>query len=143
MALELYMVGLIVADMPAALAFYRILGLGIPEGNETQAHVEIKMGSGMTFFLDSKPARWDPGFGGQPEAQRADTGGRYPLVLEFYLEEQAVLEAKYQELVERGYEGFRAPYATSFGMTFAMVKDPDGNTVLLSADAAPKRPANT
>jgi hypothetical protein len=27
-----------------------------------------------------------------------------------------------------GYEGFRAPYLTSFGMWFAMVRDPDGNT---------------
>jgi uncharacterized glyoxalase superfamily protein PhnB len=140
MALELYMVGLIVQDMPAALAFYRQLGLAIPDGSETQSHVEIKMGSGMTFFLDSKPRRWDPSFDTQPE--RSAAGDRYPMVLEFYLNEQAALEAKYAELVDCGYQGFREPYATSFGMYFAMVKDPDGNTVLLSADAAPGQAAN-
>jgi uncharacterized glyoxalase superfamily protein PhnB len=134
-ALELYMVGLMVQDMPAALAFYRRLGVAIPEGSETQSHVEIKMGSGMTFFLDSKPGRWDPGYDTQPDAGQS-AGDRYPMVLEFYLKEQAALEAKYAELVNYGYRGFRAPYPTSFGMYFAMVKDPDGNTVLLSADAA-------
>jgi uncharacterized glyoxalase superfamily protein PhnB len=98
------------------------------------------MGSGLTFFLDSRPGRWDPGFDAQP-APEPGASARYPMVLEFYLKEQATLEAKYQELVDRGYAGFRAPYATAFGMCFAMVKDPDGNTVLLSADAAPHPPA--
>jgi hypothetical protein len=64
------------------------------------------------------------------------------VILEFYLNEQAALEAKYAELIDCGYQGFREPYATSFGMYFAMVKDPDGNTVLLSADAAPGQAAN-
>ena len=136
MALELYMLGLIVQDMPAALTFYRRLGLAVPDGSETQSHVEIKMGSGMTFFLDSKPRRWDPQFEPLSDAQPRTAEDRYPAVLEFYLGEQAALEAKYDELTGYGYHGFRAPYATSFGMYFAMIKDPDGNTILLSADAA-------
>jgi uncharacterized glyoxalase superfamily protein PhnB len=127
-ALELYMLGLIVQDMPAALAFYRRLGLAIPDGSETQSHVEIKMGSGMTFFLDSKPGRWDPKFGTQSDPRPSAAEDRYPVILEFYLKEQAALEAKYTELTDCGYQGFREPYATSFGMYFAMVKDPDGNS---------------
>ena len=142
MALELYMLGLIVQHMPTALAFYRRLGLAIPDGSETQSHVEVKMGNGMTFFLDSKPTRWDPRFGTQSDAQPSPAQDRYPVILEFYLKEQAALEAKYTELMDYGYQGFREPYATSFGMYFAMVKDPDGNTILLSADAARNRPAN-
>jgi len=134
MALELYMLGLIVQDMPTALEFYRRLGLDIPDGSEKRTHVEIKMGSGMTFFLDSNPARWDPGFGAQPDAERNAASDRYPTILEFYLKEQATLIAKYNELTGFGYQGYREPYETSFGMYFAMVKDPDGNTILLSAD---------
>jgi uncharacterized glyoxalase superfamily protein PhnB len=136
MALELYMLGLIVQDMPAALAFYRRLGLAIPDGSETHSHVEIKMGNGMTFFLDSKPARWDPRFDTRSDPERS-AGDRYSVILEFYLKEQAALEAKYAELIDYGYQGYREPYATSFGMYFAMIKDPDGNTILLSADAMP------
>ena len=52
------------------------------------------------------------------------------------LKEAAALKAKYRDLVEAGYEGFRPPYLTTFGLVFTMVKDPDGNTGLLSADAA-------
>jgi catechol 2,3-dioxygenase-like lactoylglutathione lyase family enzyme len=135
MALELYMLGLIVHDMPRALEFYRRLGLDIPDGSEKRTHVEIKMGSGLTFFLDSNPVRWDPGYGAQSGAERDDAPDRYPTILEFYLKEQATLTAKYNELIGFGYQGYREPYETSFGMYFAMVKDPDGNTILLSADA--------
>jgi uncharacterized glyoxalase superfamily protein PhnB len=137
MALDLYMLGVIVQDMPAAVAFYRRLGLDVPEGSEAQSHVEVRMGSGMTFFLDSKPRRWDPQYGAEEGTPANASGDRYPVVLEFYLKERAALEAKYAELTAHGYQGFREPYLTSFGMYFAMVKDPDGNTILLSADQNP------
>jgi hypothetical protein len=60
------------------------------------------------------------------------------MILEFYLKEQAALVAKYAEMIDFGYQSYREPYRTSFGMYFAMLKDPDGNTILLSADAAPE-----
>src|SRR5579872_2304752 len=97
------MLGLIVQDMRASLEFYRRLGLAIPEGSEGQTHVEIKMGSGLTFFLDSKPARWDPGYVRQPEPGEASDS--YPFILEFYLKDRTVLEAKYRELTGFGYQG--------------------------------------
>jgi catechol 2,3-dioxygenase-like lactoylglutathione lyase family enzyme len=134
MALELYMIGLIAQDMDASLEFYRRLGLAIPAGSEGQTHVEVKMGSGLTFFLDSKPARWDPGFVKTHESGQPEAAGSYPFLLEFYLKERAAVDAKYQELTGFGYQSHRVPYETSFGMYFAMVKDPDNNTILLSAD---------
>ncbi len=134
MALELYMIGLVAQDMGKSLEFYRRLGLAIPEGSEGQTHVEVKMGSGLTFFLDSKPSRWDPNFVKKPASERMETAESYPLVLEFYLKSQTAVEAKYQELTGFGYQSQRAPYKTSFGMCFAMINDPDGNTILLSGD---------
>lgn len=133
MALELYMIGLIVQDMTKSLEFYRRLGVAIPEGSEGQTHVEVKMGSGLTFFLDSKPSRWDPNFVRKNDSERAGIPGNYPSILEFYLEERAILDAKYTELIGAGYQSHQAPYETSFGMYFAMINDPDGNTILLSA----------
>jgi uncharacterized glyoxalase superfamily protein PhnB len=130
------MLGLTVRNMPTALQFYRRLGLDIPEGSETSTHVEIKMGRGFTFFLDSNPTRWDPGFDVLALPDQHEIPQWYPMVLEFYMKEQSVLEAKYAELIDSGYQGCREPYRTSFGMYFAMVKDPDGNTILLSAKAA-------
>ena len=126
MALELYMVGVIVEDMPRAVEFYRRLGVAVPAGAESQEHVEVAM-SGLTFFLSTKQAnaRWDPA--------RADAAGGYGIVLEFYLEGREALDAKYDELTGLGYASHCAPYDVTPELRFAMVDDPDGNTILLSA----------
>jgi predicted lactoylglutathione lyase len=125
MALELYMVGLIVQDMGKSLEFYRQLGLAIPEDSNGQSQmVQIKMKSGVTLFLNTG--------GGNVQKHVAATGNNN-VVLEFYLTSRTEVEAKYQKLTEAGYQSFRAPYVTSFGMYFAMITDPDGNVVLLSA----------
>lgn len=134
MALELYMIGLVAQDMGKSLEFYRRLGLAIPEGGEEKTHVEVKMGSGLTFFLDSNPSRWDPSFVKQNEPKRMEASDGYRFLLEFYLKSRAAVDAKYTELTSFGYQSHRAPYETSFGMYFAMVNDPDGNTILLSGD---------
>jgi hypothetical protein len=134
MALELYMLGLIVRDMGKSLEFYQRLGLAIPDGSEEKTHVEVKMGSGLTFFLDSRPSRWDPNYVRQDDPGRTEASGNYPFILEFYLKKRAIVEAKYNELIGLGYQSYRAPYETSLGMYFAMIKDPDGNTILLSGD---------
>ncbi len=126
MGLELYMVGVIVEDMPRALQFYRRLGLDVPDGAEREEHVEVAM-SGLTFFLSTKGAnaRWDPA--------RTDASGGYRIVLEFYLETPGALDGKYEELTGLGYVGHCAPYNVTPALRFAMVDDPDGNTILLSA----------
>ncbi len=93
----------------------------------------------LTFFLDSRPSRWDPKFMVTNEPQNVAQSDSYPTILEFYLKQQSVVEAKYKELMAFNYQGYRAPYATSFGMCFAMIKDPDGNVILLSGDLDPKQ----
>ncbi|HEU5439726.1 MAG TPA: VOC family protein [Ktedonobacterales bacterium] len=137
MALDLYMLGLLVKDMGQALEFYRRLGLAVPQEWDGRTHVEVKMGNGLTFFLDSKPTRWDPqfqGFGEQQSATATTVPGGYRSVLEFYLKTREAVSAKYAELIACGYQSRRAPYASPIGMYFAMVADPDDNTILLSGD---------
>ena len=141
MALDLFMLGLIVQDMSKSLEFYRRLGLDIPEGSEESTHVDVKMGNGLTFFLDSRPSRWDSGFVGKKVPGSKEASESYGSVLEFYLKTQAAVEAKYSELTGFGYQGRRAPYQTPFGMCFALIDDPDGNTLLLSGDAAANKTA--
>jgi len=99
------MVGVIVEDMARAIEFYRRLGVTISEGSEQQQHVEIKM-SGMTFFLTTKRfnAKWD--------SSRTDRTGGYGIILEFYLETQATVEAKYAEMIDYGYQSHVALCAT-------------------------------
>ena len=126
MTLELYMVGVIVENMSRALEFYRRLGVAVPDGAEDQGHVEVKMGE-LTFFLSTKAAnaRWDP--------SPTPAAGGYRIILEFYLESAEALDAKYEELTDFGYASHCAPYDVTPELRFAMVDDPDGNTILLSA----------
>jgi uncharacterized glyoxalase superfamily protein PhnB len=125
-SLELYMVGVIVDDMPRAAAFYRRLGLAVPEGAEEAEHVDIAMG-GITLFLNTSRsnAKWDPASGG------------YRIVLEFYFPDAAALDAKYDELTGHGYQAHCAPYDVTPELRFGMIDDPDGNTILLSAPVGP------
>jgi catechol 2,3-dioxygenase-like lactoylglutathione lyase family enzyme len=125
--LELYMVGVIVEDMDRALEFYRRLGVDVPDDSGGKEHVEVKM-SGLTFFLSTKTAnaRWDP-------ARIDATGAGYRIILEFYLETPEALDAKHAELTDYGYASHCAPYDVTPELRFAMVDDPDGNTILLSA----------
>lgn len=128
MGLELYMVGVMVEDMPKAVEFYRRLGVDVPEGSETKPHVEVKM-SGMTFFLSTNALnrRWDP-------AKKPAGEGDYRVLLEFYLRTQAEVDTKYNEMIGYGYKSHKEPFVTPFNMYFAFIDDPDGNTVLLSGE---------
>ncbi len=130
MGLELYMVGLTVDDMDRSVTFYRRLGLDLPEGGETQQHVEVKMNGGLTFFLDSRAVR-------RGDPAEAEALGTYKVLLEFYVPTMAEVDAKYAELIGLGYKSYRAPFVTPFNMYFALVDDPDGHTILISADAPP------
>jgi catechol 2,3-dioxygenase-like lactoylglutathione lyase family enzyme len=128
--LELFMVGVVVSDLRRALEFYRRLGVAVPEDGDELEHVEVKM-SGLTFFLTTEQgnARWDP-------ARRPITGGGYRIVLEFYVGTADALDAKYAELTGYGYAGHCAPYDVTADTRFALVDDPDGNTILLSSKTA-------
>jgi catechol 2,3-dioxygenase-like lactoylglutathione lyase family enzyme len=123
-------IGLLVEDMDRALEFYRFLGLAISDDAHGKTRVELRMGE-MTFFLDSHLMCWDPDYA-PPRPGLSDTISHYPSVLEFHLETADAVDQKYAELTRLGYEGFRHPHDTSFGMRFGLIKDPDGNTILLS-----------
>ncbi|MDQ2806260.1 MAG: hypothetical protein M3Z04_04965 [Chloroflexota bacterium] len=131
--LQLYMLGLIVSDMGQALEFYRRLGLAVPADSEGKTHVGIKMDSGLTLFLDSRPSAWDAPTGSPAQPVGAASATGYGTVLEFYLTSRAEVDAKYHEMIGFGYLSHAAPFETRFGMYFALIHDPDGNTVLLSA----------
>ena len=83
--------------------------------------------NGVTFFLHTKRLNrlWD--------ANNLASSGGYGIVLEFYLESREAVDAKYQALVDFGYESHFAPYETPLKTYFAMINDPDGNSILLSA----------
>ena len=117
-------VGIVVSDMAASLAFYRALGLAVPE--EPDAHVEIPFG-GLRLLLDTEEvlASFDPSF-------TPTTGsGRVGLALE--CGSPAEVDAAYDRLVSAGYRGHLAPFDAVWGQRYASVLDPDGVGVDLFA----------
>jgi uncharacterized glyoxalase superfamily protein PhnB len=125
MAPRLDLVGIVVSDMGAALAFYRRLGLDFPEGVEDEGHVEATVG-GMRVALDSEEViksfdpEWQPGEGGR-------------IGLAFLCDSPAEVDALYRDLVGAGYEGHKEPWDAFWGQRYAQVRDPDGNGVDLFA----------
>lgn len=126
MSAQLKMVGLMVGDMARSLAFYCRPGLEIPEGTEEREHVEIEIGGGMVPF-------WDAVFAGSYDPDRDEPKGGYRVLLEFFVGSERDVDARYGELVAEGHRGHKAPFETHFGAHMAMVDDPDGNTILLTA----------
>ncbi len=126
MSPHLSMVGLIVEDMGRALAFYRRLGLDIPPEADGRPHVEVKMAGGVTLF-------WDTAFVATYDPDREPPAGGSRMLPEFFFEGRGAIDAAYADLTSHGYRGRRAPFETAFGAYMAMVDDPDGNTVLITA----------
>lgn len=124
---QLNMVGLMVKDMAASLAFYRRLGLEIPDEADTQPFVRIQMPSGVSIF-------WDTVFAGQHDPGRKSPKDGYQIMLEFFLETEEAVERVYAELVGAGYTGRSGPMKT-VGPYAALIDDPDGNVILLTADS--------
>ena len=119
-------VGIVVADMARALAFYRLLGLEIPADADTEPHVEVALPGGLRLAFDTEAtiASFHP-------AWRPGTGGRVGLA--FALPDAASVDAAYAELTAAGYEGELKPFDAFWGMRYATVHDPDGTGVDLFA----------
>jgi catechol 2,3-dioxygenase-like lactoylglutathione lyase family enzyme len=120
------MVGIVVADMGKSLAFYRALGLEIPEGLDDEQYVEVKTTNGyrISWNTEAMVQGIDEGWV-EPVGQR--------ISLAFLCENPAEVDATYQRLVQAGYSGHKEPWDAFWGQRYAQVADPDGCLVDLFA----------
>ncbi len=115
-------VNLIVNDMDAAVAFYRLLGATIPDTDDPLiAHHRSVATPGVHLDLDSAAfaRRWDTGW----------TGGEASAVFTFHVSSRQAVDDTYAKLISAGYEGEQPPYDAFFGARFAVVRDPDDHAV--------------
>ncbi|HEY1752860.1 MAG TPA: VOC family protein [Caulobacteraceae bacterium] len=135
-------INLIVHDMDKTLAFYRRLGLEIPEGGVWATpsgghHAKAADTAGpVDLEFDSRKlaAAYNAGF-------RAERGR---VLIGVELESREAVDALWHALIEeRVVQGLQPPYDAFWGARYAIVEDPDGNPVGLmspSDDAQRRSP---
>jgi uncharacterized glyoxalase superfamily protein PhnB len=114
--------GVVVADIPRALAFYRRLGLEFPDDAESEQHVEATLPGGVRFMLDAEEVIRSI----DPEWRRPDGSS---IGLAFLCESAADVDAVYAELTSAGHESHKEPWDAFWGQRYAQVRDPDGHVV--------------
>ena len=67
------------------------------------------------------------------DPNRTPPSGGSRIMLEFFVDGNPAVDELYAELRDAGYNVVREPFTTNFGACMALVDDPDGNTVLVTA----------
>lgn len=124
-------VNLVVKDMAKTVAFYRLLGVAI-DPKPRPEHVAVTFPNGVLLEFDSVDfvPTWDAGWKGA-------TGGA--AVLGFSVVSRESVDNLYAELTDAGYVGHQQPYDAFWGARYAIVEDPDGNSVGLMSPIDNKR----
>ncbi len=120
-------VGVVVDDMSRSLAFYRRLGLAIPPEADAEAHVQASLPGDLSIAWDTADVikSFDPSW--------SPPSGGHRLGVAFECDGPAEVDSTYADLVAAGYEGHLEPWDAVWGMRYAVVHDPDGNSVDLYA----------
>jgi uncharacterized glyoxalase superfamily protein PhnB len=119
-------IGLTTADMAESCRFYRVLGVDVGEPGADDDHFEATLPSGVRLMWDTEElirsieGDWTP-----PTGQRVS--------LAFHCGNAAGVDATYARLVEAGFPSKKDPWDAFWGQRYALVLDPDGNTVSLFA----------
>ncbi len=120
------MIGIVVRDMAKALAFYRLLGLDVPDVPDSEPYAEVITPNGYRISWNTL----DMTKGLDPDY--VEPVG-YRMALAFKCDSPAEVDAVYAKIVAAGYTGHKAPYDAFWGQRYATVIDPDGNPVDLFA----------
>ena len=127
MPLTLNYLGFVTADLPRTLAFYRALGLPIPDGahlntaGKLEDHVEVAQGGLRIAWETEALARqldpdWTP-----PSGQR--------MGIAFQAGSSAEVDETCERLSALGFAVTTAPYDAFWGQRYATLRDPDGNGI--------------
>ena len=140
--IRLDQINIVSGNVEASIAFYRRLGVEIPQERIWRTasgihHVSAgnSESTAINFDLDSNAFAqiWNKGWHGCPDLPRR-------VVIGFKLPSRAAVDTKYEDLTGAGYTGLQPPYDAFWGSRYAVVEDPDGIAVgLMSARSAELR----
>jgi catechol 2,3-dioxygenase-like lactoylglutathione lyase family enzyme len=128
MTLRFGVIGVVVSDMAASLAFYRRLGLDIPADGDGAPHVQVELPGGVSLAFDTEETitsfdgSWKP-----------PSGGGHRIALAFACADPAEVDATYAMLTGSGSASHLEPWDAFWGQRYAIVLDPDHNHIELYA----------
>ena len=117
-------------DVHRSIAFYRLLGLAVPEPEGPDPHVDVELPGGNRLSFDGEGTIT----GMHPDWSPPARAGR--VALAFGVQSPADVDAMFGRLTQAGYAGSLKPYDAPWGQRYASVLDPDGNLVDLFAPLA-------
>ncbi len=119
-------IDIVVADMGAALKFYRTLGLDVDLAEADAPQVQIATSGGATIGLVTEAlVRQSNPHWVTPVGQRVTFSCRCDSIEE--------LDETYARITKAGYRGLEEPWDAVWGQRYAFLQDPDGNRVDLFA----------
>lgn len=123
MTLRLGFIGIVTSDLPASLAFYRTLGVSIPEGLDAAPHVDATLDGGTALAWDTVETirSFDPDY--------VPASGGHGIALAFDKGTPRAVDDAVEELRSAGYPPHVAPWDAPWGQRYATVLDPDGNSI--------------
>ena len=124
MALLPVEIDMVVNNMDASLAFYRLLGLDLPEGQSKEPMVELVTSNG--YHLSWSTVEMMVKQGGD---KWANLPARGRMRLAFQCDSPAEVDAVYERMITAGYTSETAPWDAFWGQRFAQLHDPDGALV--------------
>ena len=129
---------LIVSDMAATMAFYRKLGLDIPDSaiwstDSGPQHVEVNVTDNFMLEFDSVDLTkgYNPAYAGP---SRGTTS-----LIDFAFPTREAIDECHKTLTDAGHESLLAPFDAFWGARYAIIADPDGNQIALTSPRDPDR----
>ena len=140
-SIGLHQINVVVRDMRRALEFYRVLGLAIeevsPEWTEwAKHHSRGWTSNGIRVEFDSVAfaKQWNPGL---DEARLGSAA-----ILMFHVSSREEVDRVHARVTAAGHRSHKAPEDAFWGARYAIVEDPDGNSVgiMSTIDDSKRRP---
>jgi uncharacterized glyoxalase superfamily protein PhnB len=120
------LVGMVMRDMACRAALLSFARTEHSPNMNTEPHVEVVLPGGFRIAWDSLEMIT----GIDPEW--IEPVGQW-ITLAFKCESPADVDALYEQVLQNGYGGHKAPWDAFWGQRYAVVDDPDGNRVDLFA----------
>src|SRR4029078_11549633 len=121
---ELNAIGIVASDVARSIAFYRLLGVDVPE--EGEGHIGAPWPGGTRVMLDEESVV--KSF--RPDWTR-ETGNQ--LALAFECSSPAEVDELWHRAKDAGCEADKEPWDAFWGQRYAQLRDPDGVPVDLFA----------